>query len=123
MKDLVLAKGLLEQVVSEFEEASVIGENKIDLGKFSTINCEEEKFGFDTFVNEKGNAFSGLPGLPLPFKVIDNILEVFPCTEEYGLTKERGLINLKRSLRFFLMEIYENKLHIKTNNLQVHPLD
>ena len=122
MKEIKLTENQVKRIVEEFSKASFIGDNKIDLGEFETISCEEEEIGFDSFIDENGHAFSGLPGLALPFKVTGSTLEVFPCTEDYGLTCERGLMNLQRSLRFFLMEIYENKLHVKHSNIPEHPL-
>lgn len=123
MKEINLTDNQLSKIVEEFSQATYEGEGIINLGTFESISCEVETVGFDTFVDGDGCAFSGLPGIPLPFVVKDGKLKVYPCSQEYGLTCERGILNLQRSLRFFLMEIYENKLHIKTTHIQFHPLN
>ena len=126
MSNFKLSLVQVARVASEFglEAKEEGGAIVLSLKPFKTVNVEDETVGFDTFIDKNGCVYSGLPGLPLPFKVEGNSIKVYECTEDYGLVNLRGRVNLERSLRFFVMEIVESALHVNSEEIQVeHPLN
>lgn len=125
MSDFKLPLVRVKTVVEEFNAtAEQTGDTiSVILPEHKVVSIEDETKGYDSFVDGNGFAFSGVPGLPLPFKVKGNTLEIFECTEAYGLVNKRGRVNLERSLRFFIMEMVENALHTTEEQTELtHPL-
>ena len=95
------------------------------------ISIEEEQNGYETFFNTKtGYVYVSAPPIPLPMKVEKteqgDAVVIYPCTPSYGLVHKRDVLELHRSIRFFLNEIVNDALHFSDNQdlFQVeHPFD
>ena len=132
MKPFLLPEAMIRKVANEFglEAKTVEGVSIISINadRFTPCSIEKEESHFDTFFDgATGNVFVSQPALPLPFKVtktetgID--ISIHECTEDYGIVNKRGPINLQRNLRFFVMEILEDKLHFSETPQKSHPLN
>lgn len=131
-KEYNISLGVAKKIASEFKlEVSTINDKVCVLLPKDIVmrSIEEEQQGFDTYFEEStGAVYNSMPSIPLPFKVVsegeERRIEMHPLTKEYSLVYERGLLNLHRSLRFFLNEIMLYALHFTTKTMQIeHPLN
>lgn len=131
-KEYNLSLGVAKKIASEFKlEAATVNDRVcVLLPKDVTMrSIEDEQQGFDTYFEEStGVVYNSMPSIPLPFKVVldgeEKRIEMYPLTKEYSLVHERGLLNLHRSLRFFLNEIMLDALHFSSKQMQIeHPLN
>ena len=94
-------------------------------------SIEEETEGYETFYDKNtGHVYCSAPPVPLPMNVEKTeqgeAIVIYPCTPAYGIVHKRDVLELHRSIRFFLNEIVNDAFHFSENEemFQIeHPID